>query len=132
MNVPFLRSITLDSFLSFGPDALEIPRIPLNVLIGPNASGKSNLLEVIRAIPTDLAAAVRIDGGPAAWLWKGEHHAPAPGTAKVTAILSAASDTPELRYRRVVPAGDGPARGQIRRLKRETLDPQQVSLLAAS
>lgn len=173
MNVPFLRSITLDSFLSFGPDAPEIPLTPLNVLIGPNASGKSNLLEafeVLRATPTDLAAAVRIGGGPAAWLWKGEHHAPAPGTAKVTAILSAASDTPELRYRleftgtaqrleivdealeettprrqdtddvdfyfrfqrgnpaintRAVPAGDGSARGQIRRLKREALDPQQ-------
>jgi predicted ATPase len=92
MNVPFLRSITLDSFLPFGPDAPAISVPPRNVLIGSNAPGKSNLLEVfavLRATPADLAAAVRIGGGPAAWLWKGEHRVSAPGTAKVTAILSA-------------------------------------------
>ena len=47
---------------------------PLNVLIGPNGSGKSNLIEalgLIRALPTDFAAAIREGGGPEEWLWKG-------------------------------------------------------------
>lgn len=103
-TVPFLHSITLDGFLSFGPDTPEIPLRPLNVLIGPNASGKSNLIEafeLLRATPTpnDLAAAIRTGGGAAEWLWKGERKAPAPSTAKIAAVLSAAAATPELRYR---------------------------------
>jgi predicted ATPase len=36
----FLRSLKLNNFLSFGPESLEIELTPLNVLIGPNASGK--------------------------------------------------------------------------------------------
>ena len=48
---------------------------PLNVLIGPNGSGKSNVIEameLLRATPTDLAAAIRDGGGPLEWLWKGD------------------------------------------------------------
>ena len=40
----FLRSIRLENILSFGP-GVEFPLEPLNVLIGANASGKSNLIE---------------------------------------------------------------------------------------
>ena len=55
----FLQKIRLDGFLSFAPgsDALELR--PLNVLIGPNASGKSNLIEafeLLRAMPTNFAS----------------------------------------------------------------------------
>ena len=48
---------------------------PLNVLIGPNGSGKSNIieaLELLRATPTDFAAAIRDGGGAVEWFWKGE------------------------------------------------------------
>jgi len=42
-----LKSITLENFKSFGAkQTLEL--LPLNVLIGPNDAGKSNLLEAIR------------------------------------------------------------------------------------
>ena len=47
---------------------------PLNVLIGPNASGKTNFIEVLellRAAPVDLAAAIRDGGGAPEWIWKG-------------------------------------------------------------
>ncbi len=47
----------------------------LNVLIGPNASGKSNLFDVfrlIRSIPTELQDVVRRGGGPRSWLWESE------------------------------------------------------------
>ncbi len=67
-----IRSIALGNLLSFRDASLEME--PLNVLIGPNASGKSNLLEAIsllQAAPRDLAAAVRVRGGIREWTWKG-------------------------------------------------------------
>lgn len=51
-----LQTIRLQNFLSFGESAEEIELKSLNVLIGPNASGKSNLIEAIsflRAAPKD-------------------------------------------------------------------------------
>lgn len=44
------------------------------MLIGPNGSGKSNLIEAIEllhALPTGFAAAIRSGGGVREWLWKG-------------------------------------------------------------
>ena len=70
----FLRSIRLQNILSFGPDTPELPLEPLNVLIGPNASGKSNLIEalsLLRAAPRDLQQPIREGGGIREWLWKG-------------------------------------------------------------
>jgi AAA15 family ATPase/GTPase len=51
---PILRRITLKNFLSFGPERVSLELENLNILIGPNASGKSNLIEAIallRATP---------------------------------------------------------------------------------
>jgi AAA15 family ATPase/GTPase len=59
----FLRSLKLNNFLSFGPESHEIELTPLNVLIGPNASGKSNFIEAIEllhAAPTDLAGPIEV------------------------------------------------------------------------
>jgi AAA15 family ATPase/GTPase len=42
-----IRTLHLQNLLSFGPESEEITLEPLNVLIGPNASGKSNLIESI-------------------------------------------------------------------------------------
>ena len=70
----FLRSIRLRNILSFGPDTPELPLEPLNVLIGPNASGKSNLIEalsLLAAAPRDLQQPIREGGGVHEWLWKG-------------------------------------------------------------
>ena len=71
----FLHSLQLDGFLSFRPGSQPIELTPLNVLIGPNASGKSNVIEAVEllhATPTDLAAAVRLGGSPGDWIWKGD------------------------------------------------------------
>ena len=60
------QSIKLRNFLSFGPDAEEIELKSLNVLIGPNASGKSNLVEAIgflRASPIDLGLPIQAADG---------------------------------------------------------------------
>jgi AAA15 family ATPase/GTPase len=43
----FIRTMRLQNFLSYGSEGEEIELQPLNVLIGPNASGKSNLIEAI-------------------------------------------------------------------------------------
>ena len=70
----FIHKLKLQNLLSFGPDGMEIELEPLNVLIGPNASGKSNLIDaisVLRAAPTDLMYPLRIGGGIDEWLWKG-------------------------------------------------------------
>ncbi|MBD0310055.1 MAG: AAA family ATPase, partial [Microcoleus sp. T1-bin1] len=43
----FIRTLRLKNFLSYGSEAEEIELQPLNVLIGPNASGKSNLIDAV-------------------------------------------------------------------------------------
>lgn len=75
----FVRTLRLKNILSCGSEGEEIDLQPLNVLIGPNASGKSNLIEVIsllQATPRDLPRSIRLGGGIAEWLWKGEKDIP--------------------------------------------------------
>ena len=67
-----LRSLTLRNVLSFGAEA-KVELGPLNVLIGPNGCGKSNLMDVVAllkaAATTDLSDEFR--GGALEWPWKG-------------------------------------------------------------
>lgn len=77
----FIRSMRLRNLLSFGPDAEEFELEPLNVLIGPNASGKSNVIEAIsllQAAPDDIQEPIRRGGGVSEWLWKGREKDTAP------------------------------------------------------
>ncbi|MCY4462963.1 MAG: AAA family ATPase [Albidovulum sp.] len=70
----FIRQLTMNGILSFSQDMQPFELQPLNVLIGPNGSGKSNVieaLELLRATPTNFAAAIRDGGGAVEWLWKG-------------------------------------------------------------
>ena len=95
----FLTSLKLTNFLSFGPDSQDIELTPLNVLIGPNASGKSNFieaLELLHATPTDISDAIRIGGTAGEWMWKG---VVPPKPAIITARICSNWPTPELRYR---------------------------------
>lgn len=69
-----IDEITLTDFLSFGPGSHTLKLRPLNVLIGANGSGKSNLVEafaVLRAVPKDLPLPIRQGGGIDEWLWRG-------------------------------------------------------------
>ena len=98
--MPLIRRLGLQGLLSFPPGMEPFDLQPLNVLIGPNGSGKTNLieaLELLRATPTDFAAAIRAGGGAAEWLWKGEDPANA---ARIDVETDGAppSDRP-LRYR---------------------------------
>jgi predicted ATPase len=69
-----IHTLRIKNLLSFGDEGEQIDLQPLNVLIGPNASGKSNLIEVfrlLRAAPGALANPIRDGGGISEWLWKG-------------------------------------------------------------
>ena len=71
----FIHKLGMRGLLSFPPDMKPFELQNLNVLIGPNGSGKSNIIETIellRATPTDFAAAIRDGGGAEEWLWKGK------------------------------------------------------------
>ena len=95
-----IRSIRLENILSFGPDTPELPLEPLNVFIGPNASGKSNLIEalsLLHAAPGDLQAPIHEGGGVHDWLWKGPFTA-ASATLDVT-VENWPSLASPLRYR---------------------------------
>ena len=69
----FIRSLTLSNILSFhnpGP----LPLLPLNIFIGANASGKSNLIDCIgllRALPTSPGNYINDRGGTESWVWNG-------------------------------------------------------------
>lgn len=69
-----IRTIRLENVLSYGSCDAEFSLKPLNVFIGPNASGKSNLIEALSLLataPRDLQAPIREGGGIRNWLWKG-------------------------------------------------------------
>lgn len=93
-----IRTLRLDGFLSFAPGSDPLEMRSLNVLIGPNTSGKSNLIEalgLLAATPTDLAGAVRKGGGSREWLWKGR---PPTKSAEIEAVL-ARRNGQDIRYR---------------------------------
>lgn len=95
----FIRTIRLDNILSYGSWDDEFPLEPLNVLIGPNASGKSNLIEVLSllaAAPRDVQAPIREGGGVRDWLWKG---ASGLNTANVDVTVEYPKGHQPLRYR---------------------------------
>ena len=98
----FIRTIRLDNILSYGPGTPEFSLEPLNVLIGPNASGKSNLIEalsLLAAAPRDLQAPIREGSDNESvrdWLWKGNLNT---ATATVDVTVEYPKGPTALRYR---------------------------------
>ena len=96
----FIRTIRLENILSYGPSSGEFPLEPLNVLIGPNASGKSNLIEALSLLAAapgkELQAPIRTGGGVKHWLWKGSSRL---GTATVEVTVESPKGPQPLRYR---------------------------------
>ena len=67
-----INSLHLKNILSFKDTKLDLQ--PLNVLIGANGSGKSNLIDVIallQAVPNDIVGFLRSNGPTEEWTWKG-------------------------------------------------------------
>ena len=95
-----IQRLRMPGLLSFPPDMDFFDLQSLNVLIGPNASGKSNFIEVLgllSAMPFDFATAIRDGGGAEEWLWKGGAR-PAPATIEVETGPGEGTGLP-LRYR---------------------------------
>lgn len=95
----FIKQLKLKNFLSYGSEETTIDLEPLNVIIGPNASGKSNLLEALslfKALPNDLGVPIRQGGGVDEWLWKGAESTP---TAELEAVVNYPDGVMPLRYK---------------------------------
>ena len=94
-----IRTIQLTNFLSYGEGADIVDLEPLNVLIGPNCSGKSNLIEafaLLQATPKDLTAPIREGGGVTEWLYKGKKGTP---VAEINVTLNYPHEGIPLMYR---------------------------------
>jgi predicted ATPase len=92
-----LRQITLRNLLSYGPDTEPIVLGALNVLIGANGSGKSNLIEAIallRSAASDPRPVIRRGGGIHEWIWKGSPR----GVATIEAVISNPRGPQSLRH----------------------------------
>jgi len=93
-----VKSIYLRNFLSYGPNSPEATIIlqPLNVIIGPNASGKSNLLEafaLLKHAPSLIQKPIREGGGLEQWLFKGEKPTPEAYISVSVPYTSSIADT---------------------------------------
>ncbi len=67
-----LERITLKNLLSFRNAEVELR--PLNILIGENTAGKSNLIEAVgllQSLPSDFRSAILRGGGAHFWIWLG-------------------------------------------------------------
>ena len=96
-KTPTLKRIKATNLLSFGPEGIDLKMSNLNVLIGPNGSGKTNLFEVIRllqAAPSDLSEPVRTGGGIGEWIWKGQPKS----SAAVETVVENPSGNQALRH----------------------------------
>ncbi|MDQ3130755.1 MAG: AAA family ATPase [Acidobacteriota bacterium] len=72
-----IEKITLRNILSFGDLGEEITLEPLNIIIGQNASGKSNLVDVIKLLRASTTSGgfsnqIVKGGGIGEWIWKGK------------------------------------------------------------
>jgi predicted ATPase len=98
-NCKFINSLKIQNLLSYGLSEEKIDLQSLNVIIGTNGSGKSNLIEILgllQAIPTDLTKTIREGGGINEWLWKGDQEMP---TAQIEAVVNYREFRIPLRYR---------------------------------
>jgi predicted ATPase len=96
----FIHQLKIQNFLSYGSTEQIIDLQPLNVIIGTNASGKSNLLEVIgflQASPKNLMKPIRDGGGAREWFWKGSKDISP--VAKIEALINYPDGTMPLRHR---------------------------------
>ena len=108
-----LNSIKINGLLSFRDVELEMR--PLNVLVGANASGKSNLIEImalLQAVPRDLAGFFSRSGGCRRLVLPGNESGSASNdvpTGRSEALIAGAAGTPPLRYLLSVAEKDGPS-----------------------
>ena len=92
-----IRELTPKNILSFGPDFPGLELRGLNLFVGANGSGKSNLIEVIslmRASEADFYEVTRKGGGVTEWIWKGKPK----GLASVEWIVGRTGNETPIRH----------------------------------
>ncbi|NQU05411.1 MAG: AAA family ATPase [Calditrichaeota bacterium] len=70
----FLKRVQIKNILSFDEEGIDLEMQPLNVLIGPNAVGKSNFisaLEIMFSLPWSFQKHLKKFEGDSNLLWKG-------------------------------------------------------------
>ncbi len=106
INPPFLSRLRFRNFLSFGSDSGWINLGNLNVLIGPNGSGKTNFLTAVdilrRGAERDIQSALGAGGRASDFVWKGAEDAK---TFDIEAEFSYPFDQYPLGYRVQLSAG---------------------------
>ena len=97
-----IKSLKVSGLLSYRDAALELR--PLNVLVGANSAGKSNLIELLallQAIPQDLAPFLRERGGRSGNSWfhidqsRTDPARQPQGTLEVEAVLAGPAQPPQ-------------------------------------
>jgi predicted ATPase len=76
MDSHFLKRVQIKNILSFDEEGIDLEMKPLNVLIGPNAVGKSNFisaLEIMFSLPMSFQKQISQSGGAENILWKGSN-----------------------------------------------------------
>lgn len=82
-----LLEVNPSNLLSFGPDTRPLAMEKLNILIGTNGVGKSNLIEAIslmRRTPGDMLSDMGRGGRIGEWVWKGARNK----TASIEVVVS--------------------------------------------
>jgi len=93
------ESITAARILSFGDPPVSLSLKNLNILIGSNGTGKSNLIEIfglLHSLPTDISDPFRIGGGVDEWMWRGAGSPSA--TCEVDVCIKLPSKPDPVRY----------------------------------
>lgn len=73
MSSPFIKRVQIKNIFSFDEEGIDLEMKPLNVLIGPNAVGKSNFisaLEIMFSLPWSFRKHIKEIGGIEDTLWK--------------------------------------------------------------
>jgi len=99
LELMLFERLKVSGFLSFGAEGIDLELRPLNVLIGANGSGKSNLIEafgVIKGAARHLTEGLNREGLAKEWLHKGK------GEARFEAWVRADGPGPVLRHELVL------------------------------
>jgi predicted ATPase len=99
----FVQQLHLHNLLSFSELSMPIVLGPLNILIGPNGCGKSNVLEALQLLAgsaTKFDDTIRIGGGMHAWIHRRVNESTHVRRATIEAIVrSEQQGRPPLRHR---------------------------------